>query len=689
MGLIGGTTNFSMPDPARVYAGFASLFGVDGGLAPDQIPTNKASLSSNVTYRGGVPATRPPWWGRTLVVNDSLASRWSGKFQGSMWFDGEAGQSGHIVSRGGKLFFVTPDTWVVSEITPRTPIVLTTLLTVPAPAAHVTIGVNTNDALAVGDTIFIDSGQYTVFQVFIQSAQLTYMGGAAHATVSPGAPILDASQVQIIDYEERPAEVDFIFMFQAENYAIILGNDHTTIIYDGVKARLAGVDEVPPGVLGAYGWGRIWITQPSRRTFVAGDIVFGPSGTVALGKRDAILKFTENTFLNEGGYFGVPYNAGPITGMQFLATQDTSLGIGVLLVSCPNMVFSVNAPPDRTTWKDLTYPIQTVSLIDYGPESPRGAVPVNGDWWYRSADGFRSFIVARRNFPAPGNTPLSREVDGIVKNDTAQLLFYGSGLLFDNKLYETVSPAVTQNGIIHKGLVVINYDLISNIGGKTPPTWEGANSGLDIFQLVKGRINNEERAFIWAEGASDLELWEMKKDGIDDEIVSPAIITRKQIDCFLETRSEDFGQAINTKQLYTAELYLDDIAGNCRITIKYRPDQYPLWINWQTFNFCSSVEQCNAPANCGVFQANSRLYASRVMLKQPENACNTLVQSGIVTEAMLFQFRLEWTGHFRIRKFIPHAKLLSQPMEGGCLSEVACVLFPFCETAIFDYDSHP
>ena len=676
-----------MPDPARIYAGFSSLLGIDGGLAPDLIALNKAFLSSNVTYRGGIPSTRPPWYGHKLIVPSELTSRWTGKFQGSMFYDGEAGQSGFIVSRGGKLFFITPDTWVVSEITPRTPIVTTTAITVPAPAATVTVGVNTDDALSVGDTIFIDSGHYTVTTVFIQSVLLTYVGGAANPTVSAGAAVLDSSLVQIIDYATRPADVNFIFMFQAENYAIILGNDHTTIIFDGFKARLAGLNEVPPGVLGAYGWGRIWITQPSRRTFVAGDIVYGPSGTVPLGKRDAILKFTENTFLNEGGTFGVPYNAGPITGMQFLATQDTSLGIGVLLVSCPNMVFSVNAPVDRTIWKDLQYPIQTVSLIDYGPESPRGAVSVNGDWWYRSADGFRSFIVARRNFPAPGNTPLSREISPIIDDDTNSLLFYGSGVLFQNKLFETVSPTVTEDGIIHRGLVSINYDLISNIGGKTPPIWEGAMAGLDIYQVLKGRIDNNERAFIFARG-TDLELWEMQKSGIDDQIVAPTIITRKQIDCFLETRSEDFGAPTNTKKLYTAELYLDDIAGNCTMTIKYRPDQYPVWADWQTLSFCSSVNQCNVPANCGPFTPNARLYAARVMLKQPTGACNTLVQSGLVNQGMLFQFRLEWTGHLRIRKFVPHAKIVTEPMEGGCLSEVACVLFPFCEPSLFSYNSH-
>ena len=68
--------------------------------------------------------------------------------------------------------------------------------------------------------------------------------------------------------------------------------------------------------------------------------------------------------------------------------------LGELFLNSSNGAFSVNAPVDRTIWKNLTYPIQTVCLIDYGPTGPRNGASVNGDWWYRSVDGVRSFRVA-------------------------------------------------------------------------------------------------------------------------------------------------------------------------------------------------------------------------------------------------------------------------------------------------------
>ncbi len=126
-----------------------------------------------------------------------------------------------------------------------------------------------------------------------------------------------------------------------------------------------------------------------------------------------------------------------------------------------------------------------------------------------------------------------------------------------------------------------------------------------------------------AQGADNLELWEMPKTGIDDEVITPTIITRKQIEAVLETRAEDFGQPFLGKALRTGEIYLDDIAENCTFTIKYRPDQYPDWILWQTLHFCATTQQCAPPPGCSVFKPNARLYAKRFMLKQPDDACNT------------------------------------------------------------------
>jgi len=410
---------------------------------------------------------------------------------------------------------------------------------------------------------------------------------------------------------------------------------------------------------------------------------------------DSILSFTENDIINTGGAFGVPINAGFITCMQFLATQDTSLGTGVLLVNTTNMVFSVNAPVDRTTWKNLTYPIQTVALLDYGPESQRGSVPVNGDMWYRSQDGVRSFIVARRNFGQPGNVPLSREIAPIIEQDSDNLLFYGSGIRWDNKLYETASPLRTTDGVVHRGFVVVNYDLISNMQGNSSPAWEGANSGIETYQITKGTIEGTERAFAFVRGPIGLELWEIRKaknGTVDTYNISGGPPIRTPISCWIETRADNYDVPDIQKKLYMGAFYIEDIADTVNFRIKYRPDQYPTWIPWQNFTLCASgVSQCSFPGvkiPCTTWKPNARLYAARVTIGQPPDVCvGGMILSLPPRQAHEFQFRIEWDGHCRIKRFEHHSKPQLQAMEGDCPGIVPCATLKDCGTNWFSYRS--
>lgn len=678
-------------DNARKLAGFSELSsGINSGVSPNLIPADQAFNAVNVSFRGDIPETRPPWFNHLL---QNVPSTWSGIFQGSMHYDGEAGQSGFLIARGGRFFFLTDDTYSLSEVTPKLLVVTTQDFILPGAGNTVLVQINGTPTLVAGVTVTIGAFNFTLIAVTTNTLNLQQVTVGA-GTITAGASVFVAGN-QVTVLQTYPSNTTFVFMFQAENYGIVLGGQEPTLIWDGRILRRSGFKEVPSGYLGAYGWGRIWITRPDRRTFVAGDIVFGPSGTPQNGFRDAILKFTENDFLNEGGSFGVPYNAGPITAMQFLATQDTSLGIGVLLVGTTNMVFSVNAPVDRTTWKNLTYPIQTVSLIDYGPRGPRSTVSVNGDMWYRSEDGVRSFIVARRLFGNPGNTPMSHEIDPLLDADTEQLLFFGSGMLFDNKLFITVSPFMDAFGqVVHRGLAVMNFDLVSNLQTKQEPVWEGVSTGLNMLQVYKARVNDAERAFMWVQGATDVEFWEMLTDGIADsfstQVGNVVTQTAKPIGCLLQTRAEDYSTPLELKRLIMGELYIEDIADTVTITVAYKPDQFPNWITWATVTLCSTVSQCAptvAPPNC-FFTVNARSYAARLTLPQPNDTCNGMTNKP-AREFFECQFQLTWTGHCQIKRFFTHVKMQTQPMEGSCPPTVTCVAFPSCGDNLFTYSSHP
>lgn len=685
-----------------VYDGFSALLnGMNGGISPSLIQPTQVSAARDFTFRGAFAHTRPPFSSLILTFDsDTTETRFNGNMQGWTPYAAEVGDPGFVCSISGRLFRIEIGQTqnLVTEITPTLPIVTTADFTVPAPAASVVVFVNSESPINVGDTVKIDSGTYTVTNRATGQITVTYGGGAANAVASAGDSVLDSNSVQITLEQTNPDFFDFIYLFQAENYIIVCAGQQKLIFYDGVSSRQAQIGELPPAILGIYAWGRVWLALPDGRRFMAGDVVYGPSGTAPLAFRDAILKTTENTFLNEGGFFAVPNNAGTITGMQLLATQDTSLGTGQLLVGTTNGVFSVNAPVDRTIWKNLTYPIQTVALIDYGPTGPRNGCSVNGDWWYRSLDGIRSFRVARQEIDEWGNTPMSDEVRPILDFDTEDLLYYGSQVLFDNKLFCTVDPIRTDQGVVHNGLVVINFDEITNLSGKTAPAWEGALSGLQKFGVSKVRIKQRERAFMFVKNSCKIELWELltEKAGFYDTYNSRTgnerSIVRTSIQPWLETKSMDYGSPFTPKVLNMGELYIDDIVDSITIVVKFKPDQYPAWITWGTIQICANVTQCTVQApsgfSCSVWKTRQRQYAARVLLPSPSEQCNTI--AGIpVNIGHEFQFRLEGTGHFQIRRFRTHAIPQPQDTEGQCPAEIACKTFEGCDTIWFgQYSAH-
>ena len=685
------------PDSTRVFDGFVEMSaGMNGGIAASLIQPNQCALARDFTFRGAYPKTRPPYLNHLFAFFDTMTqTHWTGKFQGSCWYQSSFGSSGFVISRGGRLFFLRMGvTNVLSEITPQLTISTTAAFVapnaaLPPPANMVVVSIVSESSLTIGDIIIMDGDQYEVISLATQSMTVANLTAATGKPVPQGTVIFMADTVTPYrEYRLNPSWLDFVFLFQAETYVIILAENQSSVIFDGSACRLAAIGEIPSGIVGAYGWGRIWICLNDRKSFMAGDLVFGPSGTLINGFRDAILKFSENDFFNEGGAFGVPSEAGPITAMQFLATQDTSLGVGVLLVGTATMIFSVNAPVDRTTWKNLQYPIQTISLLNSGPVSPRGETSINGDWWYRASDGIHSFFVSRRDFGTWGNTPMSREMVPVLDFDTQALLFYGSAVLFDNRAIFTASPFRCALGVAHRGLVCDNFDLISGQQGKTNPAWDGGFSGLNFLQVLKTK-EIRERCFMFVSNASNnVEFWELLKDGqaTYDQFNDGETVTRTRINPVLETKSMTFGDGSQLKSLHSCEIFVDEIVDSVTLTIKFRPDQYPSWVTWQTITLCANVTQCSPSADCSVWLTRQKQYAARIMLTQPSESCNTIA-STLLREGWEFQFRIEAAGSFRLRKFKPHAKLRSDKQEGDCAS-YECQTFAACDEPYFNTDSH-
>lgn len=490
--------------------------------------------------------------------------------------------------------------------------------------------------------------------------------------------LINPSNMAVQDLTTQAGEVnssssDQTWFAQAENFLVIQNGEDDAFVFDGGTLKRSygqakvGADNagVPIGRQMAYNNGRLWVAI-SPYSFVAGDLAYSVTGT-----RSDVLSFTENTFLNGGGAFMVPFGGGPIRAMQSVAVQDNSTGQGPLQIFTTRGCFSVNAPFNRDDWQNVTSPIETISMLAAGAVSQNATVNVNGDIWFRSPDGVRSFVIARRDHGTWVNTPLSNEMRRAFSFDTPALLPYASATLFDNRMLITTQPRIvaatgtsTPRGIAHKGLAVLDFDPVSSMFARSNPNWDGVWTGLDILQILTIGSDNP-RCFAFVLNASkQIELWELSKNDTNDQ-------TTSRIQGVIETPAYGFDTiGFNLRRLMTGDLWLTDIASNLDLTIKYRPDTDANWTAWTSAAICTSTTDC-ALAACATPTVLATQYRARVQLPEPDQSAVDLVTNKPPFYGYRFAMRVEFTGSFSLQQARISANDIPEDVTGSCPPE-AC-----------------
>lgn len=493
-------------------------------------------------------------------------------------------------------------------------------------------------------------GAYSDFEDGLFQGAGTYYSDQGHSylavSVSGRVYLIDVtnkfffSEITPADDENQPTQPHAWFQ-QAENYLVVQNGINRAILFNGSSARRAADDEVPIGGPMAYGKGRLWVA--SGNSYSGGDLVWSSE---ELG-RGSVIKWTENTFLNEGGRFAVP--GGNITGLAFAANLDTALGQGDLLVFTPSAVFNFDAPIDREVWKDLQYPIQRFALLNFGSLNHESIVPINGDIVFRAQDGIRSLVYARRDFTDWGNTPISRQAVRALKYDTIQRLYAASAVNFDNRLLMTVQPNnVNNHGIYHKGLVVLDYNNVAGMGRKLSPAWEGVWTGVNILQILTCSVSNVDRCFAFVLSAENkIEIWELLRygdfdNGGDDNV---------RIQWSYETRAVTMNLPNEIKRLTTSDQWMDKVTGEVDVSVFYRADQSECWTHWVNFSECAEYRSCAEPEYGGCQEVRNfrKQVRSRIGLMQPPDV-NDPQRKTLTRWGFDFQLRYEITGKCRMTR---------------------------------------
>ena len=427
---------------------------------------------------------------------------------------------------------------------------------------------------------------------------------------------------------------------------------------------LQTVSELPAATTMDYFMGRIWYAQ--GRTYIAGDIVLGPSGTLPYGFRDSILKVTENPLAIGGDGFTIPAEAGEIRALRHTAELDTSLGEGNLYIFSAKSIYRLKVPVSRTQWiaaNDATQPLQTVVQLNYGAVNDRSIVQVNSDLFYQTLEpGIRSLQLSVKYFGQWGNVPISRNEQRVLRfNDRALLRFGASGIEFDNRVLETALPIQTPVGVASQAVVPLDLDLISTLEEKQPPAWEGILEGLDFLQLLEGDFGGRQRAFAIIHSRDDhsIQVWELTDFLRSDFNIKGEARTN----WLIEFPALTWDQVFLLKRLAGGEIWVDRVFGTVMFKLEYRPDGDQCWYFWNQWQICSARNSCEDVVNpiCYPITPYNESFRQTMMMPEPKAKCES-ISARPTTIAYQFQTRLTITGWCRVRGIILYAYLFEKSM---------------------------
>jgi len=239
---------------------------------------------------------------------------------------------------------------------------------------------------------------------------------------------------------------------------------------------------------------------------------------------------------------------------------------------------------------------------------------------------------------------------------------YSSGIEFDSRLYQAILPEQRPQGVVHRGIAVLDFDPVTVLGSKSKPIWEGLHEGLDVLQLFNGDFGGRERAFavILSREDDSIQLWEITNNLKFDN-------SDTRVNWYVEFPHFTWNREFDLKKLDGGELWIDKVWGTVDLKVYYRVDSDPCWQLWHVAKFCVSRSSCEDVDNPVCYPETGYCEGGKfpVTLPVPPLApCNDM-NSRPVNIGHQFQVKVEVTGWCRIRGLIVYSTpYLKEPFGG-------------------------
>lgn len=486
-----------------------------------------------------------------------------------------------------------------------------------------------------------------------------------------------------------PIKAEMCFFAQAENYLVIQAGDYfhpgpvnppitdsagrtLPLFWDGTGLRRSlGIigptnipgatspwNEIPAATAMDYYENRLWYAQ--SRQYCAGDIVGGPSGDPALKRRDAVLKVTENPLALGGDGFTLPTVAGNIRAIVHSSQLNASLGQGSLYVGTRKTIYNPQVPITRSDWIAADadkMPSQPIVQLVNGPCGHRSIIPINGDLYYQSFDpAVRSLIRAVQYFAQPGNTAISQNVNRALNFNDRSLMRFASSIYYDSRFLTLVLPTLGTDGvnIVHKAILALDFDVVTNFSGRNNAVWEGVYDGLQFIELINVDYDGLPRALaaIVSDVDDTMQLWELTYDR-KTENGDNRVTWSPEFPAFTWASS---GYEVELKQLCGGELWVDRVYGTVQMDVYYRPDSDPCWRKWFNTSFCATRnEDIGLGSDAYPCMPLNEGYVLPVVFPEPCGYDCDAMGRRPTTIGYQFQVKIVLKGFCRIRGIILHA----------------------------------
>jgi len=432
--------------------------------------------------------------------------------------------------------------------------------------------------------------------------------------------------------------------------------EHFLVISDGVGSvvavgdyanRAMKKDELTNVGLLTYGQGRIFFTDRSRTTLMAGDIYIP-------GLPDTVLGITEQQVLNEGLYIRQPAALGKIQAMRFMR-GSTGTGTGTLIVfhergACAYSFTGPRASVGETAgWLDSQ--IGQVLFQHEGSGGQASVIQINNDLFYREAKGVTTLRAqASQAEQSIRSLPVTASISELLSRDALWTLDYLSAGVVDNRVLYTHGLRVDGYGDYYFDSL-LSVDLASFYASQEEAqvTFDGFWTGHKYLQVLAGQRFGRATAFIVTKGTENTNQLSVLSDGTARE--TPAPRTR------LYTKRYFLVDAFSLSKLDKVEFFLENMKRDTQIRIYYRGES-GIWYKGGEGTFKVPYYTAD-PGSLGILpQARTRVSVSFVT-----DICDPLFMAE-ANRSSGFQFCIEMRGSAELTRIVFVPKPQTSPDAG-------------------------